>query len=116
MLVRPQHSAGRDTTSVGESTRLSIPRRLARYSAAALVGPDVAVTGITASSSSCDPGDVFAALSGRIRHGARFAPDAIAAGGVAVLTDPAGAAQLPLHVLDAGRHLTCGPCSGGLRR
>jgi UDP-N-acetylmuramoyl-L-alanyl-D-glutamate--2,6-diaminopimelate ligase len=62
------------------------------------VGPDVAVTGITASSQLIRPGDIFAALSGRTGHGAQFAPDAIAAGGVAVLTDPAGAAQLPLHV------------------
>jgi UDP-N-acetylmuramoyl-L-alanyl-D-glutamate--2,6-diaminopimelate ligase len=65
---------------------------------ATLVGPDVAATGITASSQLVRPGDIFAALSGRTGHGAQFAPAAIAAGGVAVLTDPPGAAQLPLHV------------------
>ncbi len=84
----PRPSAVRQTSLAG----------LGEVLGATLVGPDVAATGITASSQLVRPGDIFAALSGRTGHGAQFAPDAIAAGGVAVLTDPAGAAQLPLHV------------------
>jgi UDP-N-acetylmuramoyl-L-alanyl-D-glutamate--2,6-diaminopimelate ligase len=64
----------------------------------AFVGPDVAVSGITANSQLVRPGDVFAALPGRSGHGARFAGPALAAGAVAVLTDPPAAAQLPLDV------------------
>jgi len=56
---------------------------------------DVAVTGITASSSQVHPGDLFAALPGRTAHGAVYAADAVAAGAVAVLTDAAGSAQVP---------------------
>ena len=52
------------------------------------------VTGISSNSQLLRPGDLFAALPGRSGHGARFAADAVAAGAVAVLTDPAGAGQL----------------------
>jgi UDP-N-acetylmuramoyl-L-alanyl-D-glutamate--2,6-diaminopimelate ligase len=65
---------------------------------ATLVGPDVTPTGITASSRLVRRGDVFAALPGRTGHGAQFVQDAVAAGGIAVLTDPAGAALVPRHV------------------
>jgi UDP-N-acetylmuramoyl-L-alanyl-D-glutamate--2,6-diaminopimelate ligase len=71
---------------------------LGREIGARLTGPDVAVTGITASSRLARPGDVFAALPGRNGHGVRFAPDAVRAGAVAVLTDPAGATQLRADV------------------
>ncbi len=60
-----------------------------------LRGPDVAVTGITASSGEVRPGDLFAGLPGRTAHGASFAPQAVAAGAVAVVTDAAGAAAVP---------------------
>jgi UDP-N-acetylmuramoyl-L-alanyl-D-glutamate--2,6-diaminopimelate ligase len=53
---------------------------------------DVEVTGITHASRDVRPGDLYAALPGAHRHGAEFAADAVAAGAVAVLTDPAGAA------------------------
>jgi UDP-N-acetylmuramoyl-L-alanyl-D-glutamate--2,6-diaminopimelate ligase len=54
---------------------------------------DVAVTGVTLDSRSVLPGDLYAALPGRVTHGARFAADAAGAGAVAILTDGAG---LPL--------------------
>jgi UDP-N-acetylmuramoyl-L-alanyl-D-glutamate--2,6-diaminopimelate ligase len=69
-------------------------RPLAATARGRLVGFDVAVTGITASSGLVRPGDLFAALPGRRGHGARFAEQARTAGAVAVLTDPAGLAQL----------------------
>ncbi|WP_328820825.1 UDP-N-acetylmuramoyl-L-alanyl-D-glutamate--2,6-diaminopimelate ligase [Nocardioides sp. AX2bis] len=50
-----------------------------------------AVTGLTLSSLRAAPGDLYAALPGARAHGIIFAPDAVAAGAVAVLTDPAGA-------------------------
>jgi UDP-N-acetylmuramoyl-L-alanyl-D-glutamate--2,6-diaminopimelate ligase len=57
--------------------------------------PQTRVTGITLRSQDVVPGDLFAALPGSRVHGARHAADAIAAGAVAVLTDPAGLALLP---------------------
>jgi UDP-N-acetylmuramoyl-L-alanyl-D-glutamate--2,6-diaminopimelate ligase len=60
-----------------------------------LTGTDVAVTGITSGTSFVRPGDVFAALPGRVSHGAAYVPDALAAGAVAVLTDAAGRAAVP---------------------
>ena len=71
---------------------------LASRPGAELVGTDVAVTGITSSSGRVRAGDLFAALPGRSCHGAQFAPDALAAGAVAVLTDAAGAAMVPADV------------------
>ncbi|MDQ3405564.1 MAG: Mur ligase domain-containing protein, partial [Actinomycetota bacterium] len=52
---------------------------------------DVAVTGATLRAQHVLPGDLFAALPGARAHGADFAPQAVAAGAVAVLTDAAGA-------------------------
>jgi UDP-N-acetylmuramoyl-L-alanyl-D-glutamate--2,6-diaminopimelate ligase len=75
-----------------EAQRLSA---LAVTAGGHLVGSDIEVTGITASSSQVRPGDVFAALRGQRSHGARFAGQARAAGAVAVLTDPSGLAWLP---------------------
>ena len=56
----------------------------------------VAVSGISLDSHTVMPGDLFVALPGRAHHGARFAPEALAAGARAILTDPDG-----LEALDA---------------
>ena len=56
---------------------------------------DVRVSGITGSSALVRPGDLFAALPGRSAHGAAYAPAALDAGAVAVLTDTAGRDALP---------------------
>ncbi len=61
-------------------------------------GADIAVSGITASSDRVRPGDLFAAIPGRVTHGAAFAADAVDAGAVAVLTDGAGRASVPAGV------------------
>ncbi|WP_375869888.1 UDP-N-acetylmuramoyl-L-alanyl-D-glutamate--2,6-diaminopimelate ligase [Humibacillus xanthopallidus] len=55
---------------------------------------DVVVTGVSLDSRSVVPGDLYAALPGFHAHGADFAADALAAGAVAVLTDPAGRTRL----------------------
>jgi UDP-N-acetylmuramoyl-L-alanyl-D-glutamate--2,6-diaminopimelate ligase len=60
--------------------------------------PQTRPGGVTHDSSAVRPGDLFAALPGARTHGARFAAQAAAAGAVAALTDPAGAAA----VADAG--------------
>ncbi|MFC4943484.1 UDP-N-acetylmuramoyl-L-alanyl-D-glutamate--2,6-diaminopimelate ligase [Pseudonocardia sp. GCM10023141] len=56
-------------------------------------GPVPAVTGVTLRASDARPGDLFAALPGSRAHGADYAGVALAAGAVAVLTDPEGAAR-----------------------
>ena len=56
--------------------------------------PDVPVTGVTLRAQDVRPGDLFAALAGSTTHGARHAGDAIERGAVAVLTDPAGVAEM----------------------
>jgi len=48
------------------------------------------VTGITHDSTAVQPGDLYAALPGSRHHGAEFCGQAVAAGAVAVLTDPEG--------------------------
>jgi UDP-N-acetylmuramoyl-L-alanyl-D-glutamate--2,6-diaminopimelate ligase len=60
--------------------------------------PTTLVTGLTLSSKRVWPGDLYAALPGAFTHGVEFAREALAAGAVAVLTDPVGAAQLPAGV------------------
>ncbi|MGC5168262.1 UDP-N-acetylmuramoyl-L-alanyl-D-glutamate--2,6-diaminopimelate ligase [Luteimicrobium sp. DT211] len=80
------------------------PRTSARLTLARLVdgvatvdraaGEDVVVTGVGADNRTVAPGDLFVALPGAHVHGARFAPDAVARGAVAVLTDAEGARVL----------------------
>jgi UDP-N-acetylmuramoyl-L-alanyl-D-glutamate--2,6-diaminopimelate ligase len=64
----------------------------ARIGAAAPV-TDVVVTGVTLRGQDARPGDLFAALAGTTAHGIRYAADAVSRGAVAVLTDPAAAAE-----------------------
>ncbi len=71
---------------------------------------DLVVRGITVDSRKVLPGDLFAALPGAEVHGAHFVQQARAAGAVAVLTDPAGAAVIgdhapPLLIVDDPRSL-----------
>ncbi|HWG94201.1 MAG TPA: Mur ligase domain-containing protein, partial [Mycobacteriales bacterium] len=86
------------TTSGPLRPASSAPRALARLLDAVpgLSGQpgDVRVTGCTHDSRAVRPGDLYAALPGARAHGADFAAAAVAAGAVAVLTDPAGAARV----------------------
>jgi UDP-N-acetylmuramoyl-L-alanyl-D-glutamate--2,6-diaminopimelate ligase len=66
----------------------------------------VLVTGCTHDSRAVQVGDLYAALPGAHAHGAAFAAQAVSAGAVAVLTDPAGAAQVtgvPALIIDHPR-------------
>ncbi|NQX10653.1 UDP-N-acetylmuramoyl-L-alanyl-D-glutamate--2,6-diaminopimelate ligase [Microbacteriaceae bacterium VKM Ac-2855] len=63
----------------------------------------VEVSGVTLSSTSVQPGDLYVGVAGRNVHGARFAADAATSGAVAVMTDAAGidearASGLPILV------------------
>lgn len=65
---------------------------------------EVMVTGISLDSRQIIPGDIYAALAGEHHHGATFAPEAVAAGAIAILTDAQGqqlAAELGVPVLVA---------------
>ena len=56
--------------------------------------PEVRISGVTLRAQDAASGDLFAALPGASVHGAEFTGSALAAGAVAVLTDPAGAAVI----------------------
>jgi len=74
--------------------------RLVGQSGDLLAAPHV--TGVTLSSQRVGHGDLYVALAGARAHGADFAPAAVEAGAVAVLTDDEGAARcqgLPVPVL-----------------
>ncbi|HEU5269434.1 MAG TPA: UDP-N-acetylmuramoyl-L-alanyl-D-glutamate--2,6-diaminopimelate ligase [Jatrophihabitans sp.] len=100
------------------------PRPLAELAAligaAPVAGSELAssaiVSGITGDSADVRPGDLFAALPSARggSHGIAYLPAAVAAGAVAVLTDPAGAQQLagrlPALVVDDPR-AALGPAS-----
>jgi UDP-N-acetylmuramoyl-L-alanyl-D-glutamate--2,6-diaminopimelate ligase len=84
---------------------------------ARLTGGDVRVSGITSGTRFVRPGDLFAGLPGTHAHGASYAPEAVAQGAVAVLTDEAGAQFVPdgvsvLLVPDVRRHL--GPAAAAV--
>lgn len=74
------------------------------------VGPVPAVTlnGVSLRTSDIRPGDLFAALPGARAHGAQYCDQALAAGAVAVLTDPSGsqligAVDVPVLTVDQVR-------------
>ncbi len=77
---------------------MSVTLRVLAENIGATARADVAVTGVTLRAQDARPGDLFAALPGANTHGAQFAGEAVAAGAVAVLTDPTGAAQLSVDV------------------
>ncbi|WP_460742579.1 UDP-N-acetylmuramoyl-L-alanyl-D-glutamate--2,6-diaminopimelate ligase [Mariniluteicoccus endophyticus] len=78
------------------------PRPVALATAVAGLGvPDPGtadLTGATLDSRLVQPGDLYVALPGARAHGAAYASGAVSAGAAAVLTDPAGAAQLDVDV------------------
>jgi UDP-N-acetylmuramoyl-L-alanyl-D-glutamate--2,6-diaminopimelate ligase len=78
------------------------------------------VRGVTLDSRVVSPGDLYVALPGTKVHGAAFAADAVAAGAVAVLTDPDGRARaaatgVPVFVLADPRGKLYGNPSSRLR-
>jgi UDP-N-acetylmuramoyl-L-alanyl-D-glutamate--2,6-diaminopimelate ligase len=83
VVIRPAHVQPRPLTGLGSV--------LGIRSGNTFTQNDLGVTsGITLDSRSVRPGDVYVALPGSRVHGATFCADAVAAGAVAVLTDPDG--------------------------
>jgi len=76
--------------------------------------PDVPITGVTLRGQDVRPGDLFAALPGATTHGARYAADAVSRGAVAVLTDPAGIAEMDAYTVPTLVHPTPRRVLGGL--
>lgn len=79
------------------------PPRTSTAALAAFLGvpapaAETVVTGVSLSSQRIRSGDLYAALPGARAHGIDFADQAVAAGAVAVLTDPAGADRAPAGV------------------
>ncbi|MCU1538086.1 MAG: UDP-N-acetylmuramoylalanyl-D-glutamate--2,6-diaminopimelate ligase [Humibacillus sp.] len=80
-----------DLSSAAQAETGSRTRVVAPTSGGSTASPgSVAVTGATLDSRAVVPGDLYAALPGFNAHGADYAPQAVAAGAVAVLTDEAG--------------------------
>jgi UDP-N-acetylmuramoyl-L-alanyl-D-glutamate--2,6-diaminopimelate ligase len=103
VAIRPAHHQPRPLSALSELLGV----RLDRHTAA---GPSPSgtelgyISGVTLDSRAVRPGDLYVALPGAWVHGAAFCADAVAAGAVAVLTDPGGriraaAAGVPVFVL-----------------
>ena len=86
MAIRPAHSQPRPLSAL--SARLGV--RLATAGKPTIQNELGCVCGVTLDSRSVQPGDLYVALPGARVHGAAFCADAVAAGAVAVLTDPDG--------------------------
>ena len=101
--LRPHHSAPVTVRDLATRFRL-------RSAPGAQAPADLSVVGVSVDSSDVGSGELFVALPGFTHHGAQFAPEAVAAGAAAVLTDEAGAAmvgaalpQVPVLVTDDPR-------------
>ena len=100
MAIRPAHSQPRPLSALSE--RLGV--RLATAGKAIIPNELGCISGVTLDSRAVQPGDLYVALPGARVHGAAFCADAVAAGAVAVLTDPDGRARaiasgVPVFVL-----------------
>ena len=96
------------------SPRPAHPRATDLAAVAALVGgtlegADLAVHGVSLSSSDVVPGDLYAALPGANAHGASYAAAAVEAGAVAVLTDADGATVLRQELPEVPRVVVPSP-------
>ncbi len=100
MAIRPAHQLQRPLSAL--SSLLGV--RLAAVGSSLTPNELGSVRGVTLDSRSVCPGDLYVALPGAKVHGAAFCEQAVAAGAVAVLTDPDGrsraaASGVPVFVL-----------------
>ena len=80
---------------------LTLAELVERGFARGVVGDDgVRVSGIRHDSRACEPGDLFAAIPGEVRHGKEFAPEAVERGAVAVLCNHAFESKVPVLLCD----------------
>ena len=110
VAIRPTRSLSRPLSGLGALLRVKLPadREVRPVPPATMMpngpGPGGAVCGVTHDSRMVRPGDLYAALPGNRVHGAEFSAAAVAAGAVAIFTDPAGrdraaAAGVPVYVV-----------------
>jgi UDP-N-acetylmuramoyl-L-alanyl-D-glutamate--2,6-diaminopimelate ligase len=100
VAIRPAHPQPRPLTAL--SALLGV--RLAAAGKPIIPNELGCICGVTLDSRAVQPGDLYVALPGARVHGAAFCADAVAAGAVAVLTDPDGRARaiasgVPVFVL-----------------
>jgi UDP-N-acetylmuramoyl-L-alanyl-D-glutamate--2,6-diaminopimelate ligase len=100
VAIRPAHQLQRPLSAL--SSLLGV--RLAAVENSLMPNELGSVRGVTLDSRSVCPGDLYVALPGAKVHGAAFCEQAVAAGAVAVLTDPGGrsraaASGVPVFVL-----------------
>jgi UDP-N-acetylmuramoyl-L-alanyl-D-glutamate--2,6-diaminopimelate ligase len=103
VAIRPPHPQPRPLSALGSllGVRLDPGTAVGKSFSRSDLG---CITGITLDSRDVRPGDLYVALPGARVHGATFSADAVAAGAVAVLTDPGGrsraaASGVPVFVL-----------------
>ena len=103
MAIRPAHQPQRPLSALSSLLGVRLDPNTA-------LSPNElgSVSGVTLDSRAVCPGDLYAALPGTRVHGAAFCDDAVAAGAVAVLTDPDGRARavasgVPVFVLNDPR-------------
>src|SRR6201985_237947 len=113
-VIRPVRLAPRPLSGLAEL--LGVGRAMSTEGGATIL------SGVTLDSRAVQPGDLYAALPGTRTHGAAYSDQAVAAGAVAILTDPDGrdrAARtgVPVFVVssprdrlrDASRWVFCAP-------
>ena len=89
MAIRPAHQTQRPLAALSSLLGVRLDPGTA---AGGSFSPDDlgSVSGVTLDSRTVQPGDLYVALPGTRMHGAAFCDQAVAAGAVAVLTDPDG--------------------------
>jgi UDP-N-acetylmuramoyl-L-alanyl-D-glutamate--2,6-diaminopimelate ligase len=100
VAIRPAHPQPKPLSALGSLLGVRLASVENSFSPNDLGG----VTAVTLDSRAVAPGDLYVALPGTRVHGAAFCADAVAAGAVAVLTDPDGRARaaatgVPVFVL-----------------
>jgi UDP-N-acetylmuramoyl-L-alanyl-D-glutamate--2,6-diaminopimelate ligase len=100
VAIRPAHQKPKPLSALGSLLGV----RLASVGNSFSPNDLGCVSGVTLDSRAVAPGDLYVALPGTKVHGAAFSADAVAAGAVAVLTDPDGKARaaatgVPVFVL-----------------
>ncbi len=105
VAIRPTRTVRRPLSGLGALLEVTLHADRAAPAASPGSRPgEPGVTGVTHDSRAVQPGDLYAALPGTQVHGADFSEAAVAAGAVAILTDPAGqdraaAAGVPVLVV-----------------
>ncbi len=99
MAIRPATVQPRPLTGLGSLLGVRSPQGPAELGS---------ISGITLDSREVRPGDLYVALAGASAHGASFCAGAVAAGAVAVLTDPDGRSRCAAAAAGPGQSKAAG--------